>query len=113
MNYLFFGLALTLLIAIVSLVMTVMARRQLRYVQAQLTVLQTLRGRDQSSIDARADQLNRLHVRLNRLEGQGLGQGFKEAIALSQHGASADQISESCGLSQGEAQLVRALHGTN
>ena len=113
MNYLLVGLAITLVIAVAGLVTSVTARRQLRYAQAQLTVLQSLRAQEQARMDARSDQINQLNVRLAHLEGQSSRQGFKEAIALSQHGASADQISESCGLSQGEAQLVRALHGAN
>ena len=113
MNYLWMGLALTLLMGGVALLMAFTARRQLRYLQAQLTVLQSLRGQDQGRMDARNQLLNELNVRLARLEGGSSHHGFKEAIALSQHGASVEQISESCGLSQGEAQLVRALHGTN
>jgi len=39
--------------------------------------------------------------------------GFGEAIALIQHGASAQQLIDTCGISRTEAQLVETLYGNN
>jgi hypothetical protein len=37
--------------------------------------------------------------------------GLRQAIALSKHGATARQLVDTCGLSQGEAHLVQTLYG--
>lgn len=37
--------------------------------------------------------------------------GLRQAIALSQHGATTRQLVDTCGLSQGEAHLVQTLYG--
>lgn len=37
--------------------------------------------------------------------------GFRQAIALSRHGATTRQLIDTCGLSQGEAHLIQSLYG--
>jgi hypothetical protein len=37
--------------------------------------------------------------------------GFRQAIALSRHGATTRQLIDTCGLSQGEAHLIQTLYG--
>ena len=49
--------------------------------------------------------------RLADTRDQTAGHGMREAIALSRHGASAEQIEDACGLNAGEARLVLSLHG--
>jgi len=36
---------------------------------------------------------------------------LREAVALSRHGASIEEIAATCRIGQGEARLIRALHG--
>lgn len=43
--------------------------------------------------------------------GSGTGSEFGEAIALIQHGANAEQLINTCGISRAEAHLVETLYG--
>ena len=88
----------------------VFARRRLETLQADHQARLAELEEHCRELEGQARQLN---TRLVHLESLGARHGFKEAIALSQHGATASEIAESCGLNAGEAQLVRALHGTN
>lgn len=57
--------------------------------------------------------LEQLEHRQERQAAAGSHTGFRQAIALCRHGASARELVESCGLSEGEAQLVHSLYGRN
>jgi septal ring factor EnvC (AmiA/AmiB activator) len=52
----------------------------------------------------------RLDQSLARHETPGTA-AFRQAIALSKHGATTRQLIDICGLSQGEAQLIQTLYG--
>lgn len=56
-------------------------------------------------------QLEQLEHRQERQATAGSHAGFRQAIALCRHGASARELIDSCGLSEGEAQLVHSLYG--
>lgn len=56
-------------------------------------------------------QLEQLEYRQERQATAGSHAGFRQAIALCRHGASARELVDSCGLSEGEAQLVHSLYG--
>lgn len=79
---------------------------------AQLTALDT-------RVSAAATAIRRLDERMER-HGQQPGAqarspapaaGYQIAIRLARGGASRDELMSSCGLSVGEADLVRRLHG--
>lgn len=52
----------------------------------------------------------RLDQSLARSETPGTAT-FRQAIALSKHGATTRQLIDTCGLSQGEAHLIQTLYG--
>jgi hypothetical protein len=56
----------------------------------------------------RVDQLT---SRQDSLTAGNSRSGLRQAIALSKHGATARQLVDTCGLSQGEAHLVQTLYG--
>lgn len=56
-------------------------------------------------------RLEQLTVRQESSAAAGVRSGFRQAIALSRHGASTRQLIDSCGLSQGEAHLIQTLYG--
>jgi hypothetical protein len=63
-----------------------------------------------------ATELAQLRQRLDQALAQrpvtGSGSaGFRQAIALSRHGATTRQLIDTCGLSQGEAHLIQSLYG--
>ena len=58
-------------------------------------------------------QLDQLRLRDNRLGGDRARPGLDQAIALSRAGADDAQLMSSCGLSRGEARLVRVLYGAD
>lgn len=56
-------------------------------------------------------RIDRLAVEQGRLAPDAGGDGFGEAIALIEHGASAEQLIDTCGISAAEARLVETLYG--
>jgi len=89
------------------------ARRQSEQLLAQSdTVLQHL-GALQARLDATAAAVAQLDERLERQaqSGGAAAPGYQIAIRLARGGASREELVSSCGLSSGEAELVRRLHG--
>jgi replicative DNA helicase len=70
-------------------------------------------------VNATATAVRRLDERLERartatttpLASAPAGSGYQIAIRLARSGATRDELISSCGLSFGEAELVRRLHG--
>ena len=58
------------------------------------------------------NKVDQLAVQQGRQESHPGRSGFKEAIALTRHGATTKQLVSTCGLSQGEARLVQVMYGT-
>jgi hypothetical protein len=58
-----------------------------------------------------AGQVDRLTADQGHLVLNGSGTEFGEAIALIQHGANAEQLINTCGISRAEAHLVETLYG--
>lgn len=80
-------------------------------------VCQRLEAAELKLADA-ASEATQLRQRIDQLASRqesltaGNGRsGLRQAIALSKHGASARQLVDTCGLSQGEAHLVQTLYG--
>ena len=89
------------------------ARRQTDQIMAQSeTLLQRLAALE-ARVDAAAITITRLDERFERqgASGGSASQGYQIAIRLARGGASRDELMTSCGLSLGEAELVRRLHG--
>lgn len=85
-------------------------RRQamdLAMASARLAATEELLARTRAELvqlQARVDQS------LARRETPGTA-AFRQAIALSKHGATTRQLIDTCGLSQGEAHLIQTLYG--
>ncbi len=58
-------------------------------------------------------RIDKLTADQGRLSSNADKAGFGEAIALIQHGASARQLIDTCGISRAEAHLVETLYGKN
>lgn len=56
-------------------------------------------------------QVAELGERQEKIAATRTGNGLRQAIALSRHGATTRQLIDTCGLSQGEAHLVQTLYG--
>ena len=56
-------------------------------------------------------RLDQLGARQEAATTAGVRSGFRQAIALSRHGATTRQLIDTCGLSQGEAHLIQTLYG--
>jgi hypothetical protein len=66
----------------------------------------------QTRLDATAAAVAQLDERLERQAQSGTAApGYQIAIRLARGGASREELVSSCGLSSGEAELVRRLHG--
>lgn len=63
---------------------------------------------DLSQARGRLDQMTGRHDATATASQRG---GFRQAIALSRHGATTRQLIDTCGLSQGEAHLIQTLYG--
>lgn len=62
-------------------------------------------------IQGLSDRLQQLAVLQQRVDGPASRQALREAIALTRNGARAEQIVRNCGIGEGEARLIQALHG--
>ena len=58
-----------------------------------------------------AGELDRLNLRQASSDGGKSRHGFDEAIALTRHGADTRELVDACGLSVGEARLIKVLYG--
>ena len=80
------------------------------------SLLQQLSALD-ARVSAAASAIRRLDERMERqgpgaqLRGPAPASGYQIAIRLARGGASREELMSSCGLSLGEADLVRRLHG--
>jgi hypothetical protein len=88
----------------------------------QETVLLSLKGAlsavcsDESAVDQRQAELERRLRQLAEQQEQMLSrdpdQGpYRHAVRLAAQGASREEIMKACGVSRGEADLLRSLHG--
>ena len=60
-----------------------------------------------------ASQIDALLIRQARIEKSSDRRTYDEAINLSRRGADARELENSCGLSLGEARLIKTLYGGN
>ena len=62
---------------------------------------------------ASASRIDSLLIRQARVEKSTLSHAFDDAIDLSRRGADERELENSCGLSLGEARLIRTLYGAS
>lgn len=58
-------------------------------------------------------RLDKVQVGQHRITSSGKHAGFNEAIALARHGASTEELIDTCTLSIGEANLVSRIYGSS
>lgn len=122
--------SLVLILGIVAVTMSgtaMLALRRARQAGARCINLELLVGDADQRLGEIEVQISRLSKagreiggRVDRLAAEqgrlapGTGKsGFGEAIALIEHGASAEQLIDTCGISRAEAHLVETLYGQN
>ena len=95
------------------------ARRRLDNFEASLTSLEqamqsaaNIFAESDMRMNAACEQINKLAVRQGALDTATGQSGFKQAIALSRRGASVTELMDTCGISQGEARLIRTMYGS-
>jgi|GEM_PF-3419469 hypothetical protein len=87
------------------------AERELRAVRAAIAETANVAGGARAAERASREQLERLMDRLGRLELQTDARGYEQAIRFAARGERADRLVSYFGLTEGEAALVRLLHG--
>jgi hypothetical protein len=100
------GVAAALLIARAAL-----ARARLARTSAELSELRTS-GLELALAEAVA-QLRALAADQERTSALPARPSLREAVALSRHGASAEELVATCRIGQGEARLIQMLHGAS
>jgi uncharacterized protein HemX len=103
---------------LLALALTVQAwrrtRRQLALVSARLEALEARATATDDLLAETTASLNQLRQRAGQIAQRpeaAVRSGLRQAIALSRHGATARQIMDTCGLSQGEVHLIHTLYG--
>lgn len=89
-------------------------RRQLAIVSTRLGALEERAAATDSLLAETTADLAQLRQRAGQLSQRqetAVRNGLRQAIALSRHGATARQIMDTCGLSQGEVHLIHTLYG--
>jgi hypothetical protein len=111
-------LSVVLAVACYELLFVLPMRRRLLAMDDQLQVLQRamensagLAGRVVSSERRIREQLGQVSDRLGKLELRGDTRSYEQAINLAAKGEGTEQLISYFGLSEGEASLVRLLHG--
>ena len=110
--------ATTVVLMAILLALNTRLRRERQRLAAGLAeARQQAAATEAATTDLRAEvatlrhHLEQLEHRQERQATAGSHSGFRQAIALCRHGASARELVDSCGLSEGEAQLVHSLYG--
>lgn len=110
--------ALSTLLAIAALISASRARRRLRDFENSLNSLEqsmhsaaNIFAETDIRMNAACAQINQLARRQGSLDAATGQSGFKQAIALTRRGASVDELIDTCGISQGEARLIRTMYG--
>jgi len=105
-------------VACYELLFVLPMRRRLLALDEQLQVLQRsmdssagLAGRVVSSERRIREQLGQVSDRLGKLELRGDTRSYEQAISLAAKGGETERLISYFGLSEGEASLVRLLHG--
>lgn len=103
-------------IALIACALVVVAMRAARIARARSAALagaaeEALQTRTAQRLERLEAAHARLAERLVALESRGEARSFDQAIDLARRGASVGKLTESLGLSRGEADLIARLHG--
>jgi hypothetical protein len=80
-------------------------------VTARLGVTDILLAETTAELSLLRQRAEQLTNRQDASAATAVRSGFRQAIALSRHGATTRQLIDTCGLSQGEAHLIQTLYG--
>lgn len=87
------------------------AKARLVLADSRLSNLEAAMNLSSMHIQGLSDRLQQLAVLQQRVDGPAGRQALREAIALTRNGARPEQIVRNCGIGEGEARLIQALHG--
>jgi hypothetical protein len=102
----------------VAIAGTARARREAQEAKARLVLadsrlanLEAAMNLSSLNIQGLSDRLQQLAVLQQRVDAPASRPALREAIALTRNGARPEQIVRHCGIGEGEARLIQALHG--
>jgi hypothetical protein len=106
-------------VALVAILGAASGTRRLRQAHAallatlgdRLAATEVLLAETTAELSQARSRLDQLSVRQEAAGSATVRTGFRQAIALSKHGATTRQLIDTCGLSQGEAHLIQTLYG--
>jgi hypothetical protein len=106
-------------VALVAILATAHGTRRLRQAHEvllaglgdRLAATELLLAETTAELSQARTRLDQLGVRQEAAGSTAVRSGFRQAIALSKHGATTRQLIDTCGLSQGEAHLIQTLYG--
>ncbi len=106
-------------VALVAILAAAHGTRRLRQAHAallatlgdRLAATELLLAETTAELSQARTRLDQLSVRQEATGATAVRSGFRQAIALSRHGATTRQLIDTCGLSQGEAHLIQTLYG--
>jgi hypothetical protein len=87
------------------------AQARLALAENRLAGLEAAMNLSSVHIQGISDRLQQLAVLQQRVDAPASRQALREAIALTRNGAREEQIVRNCGIGEGEARLIQALHG--
>ena len=109
---------LSFVLAIAALMIGRRARRRLETFEASVTQLEqamqsaaNIFAESDMRMNAACEQIDQLTVQQGTIAAATGQSGFQQAIALSRRGATAAELVDVCGVSQGEARLIRTMYG--
>ena len=86
---------------------------RLAWVERELVHLGHALGSQKGQIGEASRQLDAVFQRQEQIELTPSRPLYEDAVALVRQGASTERLMDACGLSRGEADLVRSLHGAH
>lgn len=87
------------------------AQARLTAAETRIAALETAMNAATARAQALSDRLQQLAILQQRVDGPASRQALREAIALTRNGARPEQLVRNCGIGEGEARLIQALHG--
>jgi hypothetical protein len=105
-------LAGSLLLSLAAIGIGWRARRRAAGAQATAGIAELRAAAAEAALAALAGRLQELQAERERAGAVGARPGLRQAVALSRHGASTDELVTACRIGQSEARLIQMLYGS-
>lgn len=105
-------LAGSLLLSLAAICIGWRARRRAASAQATAGIAELRAAAAEAALAALAGRLQELQAERERAGAIGARPGLRQAVALSRHGASTDELVTACRIGQSEARLIQMLYGS-